>query len=156
MKEAVREYGASILSVVIALFLFFMIFEKIEAGGGKGLIDILRTQSDVPQKEFIQYQDAQETLKAMETERPVITYQNITLPAGKDVLVTDLFVAEDADGNPAEIEVMKAVDSDGTEVEVQGERIRFHRQGISRIWVKAKDRYCGVTENMFYIPVTNR
>lgn len=156
MKEVMHEYGKSILAAAAALLLLAILFTGLQAGGRTGLVDILEAKANVEQKDFSEYEDAKQTLRAMERERPVITCQNSALRAGVEVTVEELFCAEDADGSSAELELIRALDMDGTEVATDGSAIQFDRQGTYQVWVRAKDRYCGVTENMFWLPVACR
>lgn len=153
MKEVMQEYGSSILTVIIALILFSLIFGKLQVDGDKGFMEIVEAKTHISQKNFSEYKDSEETKRAMERKRPVITYKNVTLQAGEKVSVEDCFFAEDIDGNPAKIQWVKVENLIGEEVKIQDGKIQFTGQGIYRVWVKATDLNCGVTESVFEIPV---
>lgn len=156
MKEVMQEYGSSILSVTVAVILFSIIFGKIELGGNRGFLAVLGEKTHVVQKEFERYKDASETSQAMERKRPVITYQNVVVQAGEKKFMEDCFTAIDVNGNPAKLELTRAENFKGEEIEIENGNIQFAGQGIYRIWVKATDAYCGVTERVFSIPVIKR
>ncbi len=156
MREVFREYGTMVIAVLLAVLLFFLVFGHLEWKGNVGLMNILGQGAKIGEKDFTNYKDSKETIQAMEQKRPVITYKNIHIKTG-DVWHEDaLFMAEDVYGNPAETEVLQVIDSVGNEVIRTDENIKFERQGIYQCQVRATDSNCGVTEQIFWIPVRCR
>lgn len=58
--------------------------------------------------------------------------------------------------NAVKIKILNVTDSTGQEVEETDGRMKFERQGVYRILVKAIDSDCGITENEFFVPVRRR
>lgn len=156
MREVFREYGGTVIAVFVLLLLFFLVFGKLEWKGNTGFLHILGQGTGIEGKNFAEYQDSQNTVQVMEQKRPVINYADIQIQTG-DVLHKDtLFMATDADGNPAETKIFKVLNPVGSEVAQTGGYIKFELQGIYQFWVRATDRNCGVTEQVYEIPVRHR
>lgn len=153
MKHIMQEYGTAMLSAAVALILFAFIYGGSRTEGENSLFSRMGERSYDSKKEYSEYLDAKETKTAMERERPSLFYRNLPVSAGEKLQMQDYFEAEDAEGGPADIEVVKAEDPSGQELAVEDGNIQFGEQGIYRIWVKATDRYCGVTQRLFCIPV---
>ncbi|MBO5303712.1 MAG: hypothetical protein J6A92_06645 [Lachnospiraceae bacterium] len=156
MREVFREYGGTVIAVLIGVLLFLLIFGNLSWKGNKGIIAVLGQGAKIEEKDFSEYADSKKIIQIMEKKRPVITYKNIPVYT-KNVFEEDaLFTAEDAEGNLLETEVFKIEDSVGSEVVKADGKICFEKQGIYRCWVKAVDADCGVTEQVFSIPVRCR
>lgn len=156
MKEIMHEYGSAIITVAIALLLFFMLFGTLTVEEDVGVVQILNAQTDLPQKDYIQYADAKETTLAMERELPMLIFRNEKISAGSSRRAEELFQGTDAEGNEAKLEILKAECPDGSKAEVTDNTIEFLQQGIYRIWVIATDTSCKVTQKVFEIPVVCR
>lgn len=153
MRHVMQEYGTAILSATVALILFAFIYGGSRTEGEGSLFARMGEWPRDSQKEYSEYLDASETKRAMERERPSLSYKNLTVSAGEKLQMKDYFEAEDAEGNPADIEIIRAEGPSGEEISVEDGIIQFGEQGIYRIWVKATDSYCGVTQRTLYIPV---
>lgn len=153
MREIMQEYGRAVITACTVIVLFILIFGLIAVDGKVGFTEILKEKSVLPAREFGRYADAKETLQVMERLRPVVKFQEIEIQAGTKWKAEDLFVAEDAEQNPARVEILKVEGPGQKELEVVDNSVEFLKQGTYRIWIQAIDTYCGVTEKVFFVPV---
>lgn len=155
MKEILQEYGKTVLTAAGTLLLLIMLFQGLHIGENLGFFAIIKAKSRLPEKEYETYQDAKEIAQFIERKRPVITWRNVKVKLGSEAEAEDLFMAEDAEGNAAEIRVIKVEAPDKTEVFTEHNKIKFTKTGVYEIWVKATDDSCVVSQKLFYIPVGN-
>lgn len=153
MKEIMHEYGSAIITVCAVLLLFLMLFGKLAMNQSTGVVQILNAQTVLPWKDYSQYADMKETSLAIERKPPVITCQNVKVLAGSSRDAEELFLGTDMDGNEAKLTILKVECPDKSEADVADNKIKFLQQGVYRIWVKATDTSCKVTQNVFEIPV---
>ncbi len=156
MKEIMHEYGSAVITVSVALLLFFLLFGKLTVEGNVGVVQILKSRTVLSQKDYQQYKDSKETILAIERKQPEITCRNVKILAGSSRKAEELFLGTDVDGNEAELAIIKAECPDKREAEVTDNKIKFKQQGIYRIWVKATDTSCKVTRKVFAVPVICR
>lgn len=156
MRDVMEQYGKAVLCALVAVFLFAILFTSLKAGEDKGLIAVLGTKAESPGVDYSLYKDGEKSALVMERGRPEICFAGGELMTGCEYSAGELFAAKDAEGNPAEIKIIKILDKTGQEIEVAGGNLQFESQGSYRILVKAIDSYCAVTENEFLVPVRRR
>lgn len=146
MKVVFKEYGVSVITVVVALLLIFHVFTNLSW-------NVLDKGLQMRKENFAEYEDSRKIVQVMERKRPVIRCRDISVKVGSTWHVSDLLEARDIDGNLAEIEVLKIIDSTGNTVNVTDNYIFFAKKGIYQILVRAKDDYCRETGRSFCLPV---
>lgn len=153
MKELMEEYGRAVIAVVVAVIMFFIIFSGIKEGEAKGLTAVLAGKTLSESQDFSAYQDTGNSQVFMERKRPFIRFFMADVKTGQVYAPEDLFEAEDMEGNPAKLKILKIMDGKMQETEVTDNKMLFVRQGIYQVWVRAIDSYCCTTEHVFLVPV---
>ncbi|MBO5372422.1 MAG: hypothetical protein J6A75_06860 [Lachnospiraceae bacterium] len=156
MRIVFKEYGIAIITALTALLIFSLIFIRLEWQGKTGIFSVLGAGASVKETNYSQYLDGKKILEVMEKERPEIICRDAAVVFGTAYQAKDLFMATDAEGNLAQLEIYKILDNFENEVTVTNGNFIFLNPGIYEIWVRATDNSCGVTEKRFSIPVVYR
>ncbi len=146
MREAAEQYGKSIGSALAVLLVCYILFAGIKSGDAVGLSAILGDRFEISGVDYSVYKDGEQSGIFLENE----------ISVGKPYAPEDLFVAEDEEGKPAEIRIIKAFDQAGMELETVNGAVTFVTQGNYRLFVKVSDNYCVGAEHEFLIPVKRR
>lgn len=155
MKDMIREYGKMMISAAAASLLFLILF-GVKGGETGSLLEGLGAKAVIESGNFSAYQDTAKSVATMEHQRPLIWLELPEPKTGAAYSADQLFTAKDAEGNPAKLQMVKVTDSRKEEVELVEDKVIFVRQGIYEVRVKAIDMQCGVTENVFFVPVKRR
>lgn len=156
MKEVMEQYGKAVLCALVAVTLLAIVFGGLQAGEAKGLPAVLKAGADIQGVDYSNYKDGEQSAFVMEKERPRVQFDGAKLWTDCGYKTEDLFSAKDAEGNPAEVRILKIFDKDGQELTVTEGNIQFGSQGVYRILVKAVDGWCGTVEKEFLVPVRRR
>ena len=156
MREAAEQYGKSIGSALAVLLVCYILFAGIKSGDAVGLSAILGDRFEISGVDYSVYKDGEQSGIVLERKQPEIRFLENEISVGKPYAPEDWFVAEDEEGKPAEIRIIKAFDQAGMELETVNGAVTFVTQGNYRLFVKVSDNYCVGAEHEFLIPVKRR
>ena len=117
MREAAEQYGKSIGSALAVLLVCYILFAGIKSGDAVGLSAILGDRFEISGVDYSVYKDGEQSGIVLERKPPEIRFLENEISVGKPYAPEDLFVAEDEEGKPAEIRIIKAFDQAGMELE---------------------------------------
>lgn len=153
MKEVIKQYGTSFLTVAVALLLSGIIFGRMGAGGEGGIFSVLKNAAQISGKELA---GNAEVVQAMERKRPDISWNGRIPKAGSLFCAEDYFLALDADGNRAQLKLLYAENAQGEELEITDGMVRLGEQGNYSFRVQASDAASCETVLVFRIPAGRR
>lgn len=134
MKLLIGEYGKALLAMTVLLFIVGL--------SGMLLIGAESMTKDASRESDEMYR------KIRERKEPEIRYRNCPICAGCPLEWTQMFEAEDADGEKIEFSILTV---DGRKEEPAS--YRFPKSGIYEVEVSAEDRYGIISIRTFCIPV---
>lgn len=134
MKLVIGEYGKAVLAMTVLLFVLGL--------SGMSLIGAGSMAKDASRESDEMYR------KVRERKEPEIRYRNCPVRAGQPLDWTQMFEAEDADGEKIGFSVLAV---DGRQEELSS--YRFPGSGIYEVEVSAEDRYGITSIRTFRIPV---
>lgn len=148
MKEVIGEYGKAILSAVVTLLLFGILFGKLRFHE-KNYITVKPTVYEA-------YKDAKETKETMQKEKPSIEPIKSRLYVGDVKKPEELFFGKDADGNFLPAELLEIEGPNHAEVDITKEGVVFLEPGIYHLLIQVTDKNSIVTRKVFSVPVGHR
>lgn len=144
MSVFIKEHGRTVVCCAAAVFVLGVVF-CIRSGEDKGFIQIAyaRAKEDMAHTDFLLYTEAVKTVMARKKPEIVYLYKKI-LP-GETVNIDGMFLARDADGKPAQVEICDILNSLGesildTEKGCDTKKFLFPVSGIYTLKVKASDK----------------
>ena len=141
MKEIIHQFAGVLLTILVATVLAGILHGVKNDLGEYGLKGALKAQIVSEEKE-IEGEMAAASKRYAERKKPTIQYNtNKKLYAGEAYALNDYFLAEDAEGNPVSVTILRVRDENGQIYRnKEGNTFRFSRAGMYVVTVKAKDK----------------